>query len=85
MKITGIGLIAIGFALLIFAGVSHFALAPTPDGTDQATAPGSPIFSPAISLVVAAIASIAGFLLLRFGGSGYNEQTVKPAVRPQQR
>ncbi len=84
MKITGIGLLVIGFALLMFAGVSHFALSPTPDGTDQATTPGAPIFSPAISLLVAALAAIAGFLVLRFGGRGYNEQTVKPAA-PQNR
>ncbi len=82
MKVTGIGLLLIGVPLLLFAGVSHFALAPNPDDLNAAT-PSAPIFSPAISAIVAVVAMLAGFLILRFGGRGYNEQSVKPAAIPQ--
>ena len=80
MKITGIALIVIGFALLMFSGVSHFALTPTPDAIEKASAP---IFSPVITLIVAVLAVIAGFLVLKFGGQGYSEKAVKPASSPK--
>ena len=83
MKITGIALIVIGFALLVFAGVSHFALTPDPDAIEKTTNPSAPIFSPAITLIVAVLAVTAGFLVLRFGGQGYSEKAVKPASPPQ--
>lgn len=80
MKFTGIALIVIGFALLLFAGVSNLVLTPTPDDLTKATVPSSPIFSPAITLVVAAIATVSGVLMLIYGGRGYIEKTpVKPA------
>lgn len=79
MKFTGIALIVIGFALLLFAGVSNLVLTPTPDDLTKATVPSSPIFSPAITLVVAAIATVSGVLMLIYGGRGYIEKTpVKP-------
>jgi len=78
VKITGIALLAICFALLLFAGISHFALTPSPDDINASSTPSSPIFSPAITLTVAALAGISGFLVLRFGGRGYIEKTPQP-------
>ncbi len=79
MKVTGIALLVIGFALLLFAGVSHFALTPNADDVNRATTPSSPIFSPWLSFVVAVIAAAAGFLILRYGGRGYTEKTDRNA------
>ena len=83
MKITGIALIVIGFALLMFSGVSHFALTPNPDAIEKATTTSAPIFSPVITLIVAVLAVIGGFLVLKFGGQGYSEKAVKPASSPK--
>ncbi len=81
MKFTGIALIVIGIALMIFAGVSHLVLAPTPDDINKATVPSSPIFSPAIMLVVAALATISGVSMLIYGGRGYIEKTPAKPLR----
>lgn len=78
MKITAIGLLVISFALLLFAGVSYFALTPNADGLNNTPLPSGAIFSPAIALVVAIVSAIAGGLILRFGGRGYTEKTTVP-------
>lgn len=80
MKITAIGLFVIGFALLLFAGVSYFALTPTPspDALNNSPLPSGAIFSPTIALVVAIISATVGGLILRYGGRGYTEKTTVP-------
>ena len=76
MKVTAYALIAIGCAILLYAGFSHFAASPE-EGGARATP-----FSPLIALVVGTIAALAGFLLLRFGGRGYTEKTATRTESP---
>ena len=79
MKITAIGLFVIASAMLVFACVSYFALAPNEDALNDTPPPSAAIFSPTIALVVGIVSAIAGVLILRYGGRGYSEKT---PVRP---
>ena len=79
MKITAIGLFVIASALIVFAGVSYFALTPNPDALNDSPAPTAAAFSPALALAVGLVSAIAGVLILRFGGRGYSEKT---PIRP---
>ena len=58
-------------------------ITPNPDAIEKATTPSAPIFSPVITLIVAVLAVIGGFLVLKFGGQGYSEKAVKPASSPK--
>ena len=80
MKVTAIALIAIGVALLLFAGVTHLILTP-PSGNPPDSPSGAAIFSPLYAIVIAAISAGAGALLLAFGGRGYSQKT-SAAARP---
>ena len=73
MKYTAFALIAIGFAMMLFAAVTYLILTPPTNAQDGATA--APIFSPLYALVMAAISTVAGILLLAFGGRGFSKKT----------
>ena len=83
MKVTGIALLVIAFALLLFAGTSHFILTPPGAGENRPDAPpAAPLFSPLLTLGMAAVAGIAGAGILVFGGRGYVEKTGSAPANP---
>ena len=57
MKFTGIALIVIGIALMLFAGVSHLVLTPTPDDINKATVLSGPIWQVATETGTSALLS----------------------------
>ena len=75
MKVTGIGLLVICFALVMFAATSHFILTdPGPGNPASANPPSAPMFSPILALIVGAISGLAGAAILIYGGRGYSEK-----------
>ena len=83
MKVTGIGLLVICFALVMFAATSHFVLTdPGPGNPQPASPPGATAFSPLLSLIVGGIAGIAGAAILIYGGRGYSEKKLSRSANP---
>ena len=82
MKVTGIVLLVVAIALLIFAAVSHLVLVePDSNSSSPASHTGAQ-FSPTLALIVGGVSGLAGVAMLMFGGRGYSQKTVAP-VRVQ--